>query len=72
MGQNTLNGYLPVAVFMVLSRSLLYALIFGPTLGSLFGAFTWYGASGNGMVFFSDSDPKYAIIAIKSRGNLAA
>lgn len=42
------------------------------TLGALFGAFTWYGASGNGMVFFSDSDPKYAIIAIKSRGNLAA
>ena len=119
--------YLPVTVFMVLSGSLLYALIFGPTLGSLFGkagqqdakataalreleegdptrlrnltgayarlltlatryalvtflltlgalfgAFTWYGASGNGMVFFSDSDPKYAIIAIKSRGNLAA
>ena len=29
--------YLPVTVFMVLSGSLLYALVFGPVLGSLFG-----------------------------------
>ena len=29
--------YLPVTVFTVLSGSLIYALIFGPTLGSLFG-----------------------------------
>jgi multidrug efflux pump len=30
-------GYLPVTVFTVLAASLLYALVFGPTLGSLFG-----------------------------------
>lgn len=29
--------YLPITVFAVLSGSLLYALVFGPTLGSLFG-----------------------------------
>ena len=29
--------YLPVTVFMVLSGSLLYALIFGPTIGSIIG-----------------------------------
>ena len=29
--------YLPVTVFTVLSGSLLYALVFGPVLGSLFG-----------------------------------
>ena len=29
--------YLPVTVFFVLTGSLLYALIFGPTIGSLFG-----------------------------------
>jgi multidrug efflux pump len=30
-------GYLPVTVFTVLTGSLLYALLFGPVLGSLFG-----------------------------------
>jgi multidrug efflux pump len=30
-------SYLPVTVFTVLAASLLYALVFGPTLGSLFG-----------------------------------
>ncbi len=30
-------SYLPVTVFIVLSGSLLYALVFGPVLGSLFG-----------------------------------
>ena len=29
--------YLPVTVFMVLSGSLLYALVFGPTIGSIVG-----------------------------------
>jgi multidrug efflux pump len=119
--------YLPVTVFTVLSGSLVYALIFGPVLGSLFGkagsrdksamdtlkqleegdptklrnltgmyarllAFSsryavltvslivvmlmtifWaYGKYGQGMIFFSDTDPKFANITIRARGNLAA
>ncbi len=119
--------YLPVTVFTVLSGSLVYALIFGPVLGSLFGragsrdkkamaalkqledgdptqlkTFTglysrllalasryavvtlsgitlllvtifWaYGRYGQGMIFFSEIDPKFAQITIKARGNLSA
>lgn len=118
--------YLPVTVFMVLSGSLLYALVFGPTLGALFGkaevqdekhqanlaelengdptklknltgayaklltvaarfapltfaltlvvlgsTFWAYGEYGKGLIFFSDSDPQYARIVVKSRGNLS-
>jgi len=118
--------YLPVTVFTVLSGSLLYALIFGPTLGALFGragnrdeasmetlrqledgdprklksltgwyaillslasryavvtltitvatliaTFWAYGKYGNGFTFFSDSEPKYANVSVKARGNLS-
>jgi multidrug efflux pump len=119
-------SFLPVTVFMVLTGSLLYALIFGPTLGALFGkaevqdekhianlaelengdptrlknftglyakvltiatryavvtmlvtvtilfsSFWAYGKYGAGSVFFSDSDPQYAQVMVKSRGNLS-
>ncbi|MEM1434191.1 MAG: efflux RND transporter permease subunit [Pseudomonadota bacterium] len=119
--------YLPVTVFAVLSGSLLYALVFGPVLGSLFGkpgaqdpksletlkeledgdptklntltglyakllkvstrfapitalltlgllfgSFWLYGAFGAGMTFFSDSDPKFAVVTVRARGNLSA
>lgn len=37
-------GYLPVTVFTVLIGSLLYALLFGPVLGSLFGKPSMHGA----------------------------
>jgi multidrug efflux pump len=119
--------YLPVTVFTVLSGSLIYALIFGPVLGSLFGRagsrdesamnalkqleegdptqlrtvtgwyakllsitcryatvtlifiatlltgiFWAYGNYGQGMIFFSDSDPQFARITVRARGNLSA
>jgi multidrug efflux pump len=119
--------YLPVTVFTVLSGSLVYALIFGPVLGSLFGRagsrdraamdtlkqledgdptrlsnltgwyakllaltsryavvtltaivfvllsiFWAYSQYGQGMIFFSDPDPKFAQINIRARGNLSA
>ena len=41
-------GYLPVTVFAVLIGSLLYALIFAPTIGSLIGGKTGVIASGGG------------------------
>ncbi len=119
--------YLPVTVFFVLTGSLLYALVFGPVLGALFGkagsrdqrsrrilvqleegdprqlpgftgayarllaftsrhagftllatavilmaSFFAYGQYGRGMTFFSDSDPSYARVAVRARGNLSA
>ncbi len=119
--------YLPVTVFTVLTGSLVYALLFGPVLGSLFGkagardqksmaalkeleegdptklggftglyarllayasryalatltlilgilftSFWAYGEYGRGMVFFSDTDPKFAEISVRARGNLSA
>jgi multidrug efflux pump len=119
--------YLPVTVFTVLAGSLVYSLLFGPTIGALFGKagtqnakdldnlrqleegdptklrnftgayarllqlasryafvtiglvfavlvtiFWAYGQFGKGMVFFSDSDPKFAQVAVKARGNLSA
>ena len=119
--------YLPVTVFFVLTGSLLYALLFGPTIGALFskpnvrdersrrtlvhleegdplrlpgftglyakvlaftcrhagftllatvlvlvGSFTAYGKYGRGMTFFSDTDPSFARVAVRARGNLSA
>ena len=119
--------YLPVTVFFVLTGSLLYALIFGPTIGALFGkpsvrderarrtliqleegdprtlpgitgwyarllavtcrnagitllasvlvlvgSFWAYGQYGRGMTFFSDTDPSFARISVRARGNLSA
>ena len=119
--------YLPITVFTVLTGSLLYALVFGPTLGSLFGKagtrdrkatealkqledgdptrlnsitgwyarllalcsryalvtiavtcalivaiFMAYGTWGKGVIFFNDADPKFAIVTIRSRGNMSA
>ena len=118
--------YLPVTVFTVLSGSLLYALVFGPVLGTLFGkagsrdkssmetlkqleegdprvlksltgvyarllsfatryavvtlavtltilytTFWAYGEYGRGMTFFSDSEPKFANVSVRGRGNLS-
>lgn len=119
-------SYLPITVFTVLSGSLLFALVFCPTLGALFGkaevkdekhianlaelengdptrlrnftglyakvlnvatryaaitmvitlgiiwaSFWAYGKYGKGAVFFSEAEPQYAQIFIKSRGNLS-
>ena len=119
--------YLPMTVFAVLTGSLIYALVFGPVLGSLFGKagaqdpksldtlkeledgdptklnsltglyakllkvstrYAWttfaltiaslfatfwaYGTWGSGMTFFSDSDPKFAVVTVRARGNLSA
>jgi multidrug efflux pump len=118
--------YLPVTVFTVLSGSLLYALVFGPVLGSLFGkagsrdekslqtlqqleegdprqlnsitgwyarvlafatryavvtmgitiavlftTFWAYGEYGRGFIFFSESEPKFANVSVRARGNLS-
>lgn len=119
-------SFLPITVFTVLMGSLLFALVFCPTLGALFGkaevkdkkhmanlaelengdptrlrnltglyakllqyatryasvtmlitlaivfaCFTAYGKYGKGTVFFSDAEPQYAQVFIKSRGNLS-
>ena len=119
--------FLPVTVFTVLSGSLIYALLFGPTIGALIGragardekaqrtlntleegdptelnsptgwyarlvqwscrhasvtltiaaaviysSFWLYGEYGRGMTFFSDSDPQYAQVTVRARGNLSA
>lgn len=119
--------YLPVTVFTVLVGSLLYALVFGPALGAvfgkageddqksidtlqeleegdatklksltglyarvlrwtchhagvvviltiatLFGSFVAYQNAGNGVVFFSDAEPKFGRLTVRARGNLSA
>ena len=119
--------YLPVTVFAVLTGSLLYALLFGPTLGAVFDRprvrdaravktlreledgdprvlsgptgwyahlvhftsrhalatltamllllatiFTVYLNFGRGMTFFTETDPMYAQIHVRARGNLSA
>ena len=119
--------YLPVTVFAVLSGSLLFALLFGPTLGAVFdrprvrderavktlreledgdprlltgptgwyahvlhftskhavgtllvglmllaAIFTVYLNFGRGMTFFTNSDPMYAQLHVRARGNLSA
>ncbi len=119
--------YLPVTVFTVLVGSLLYALVFGPALGAIFGkageddqksidtlkeleegdptqlksvtgmyarllrwtslhagmivivtigvligSFYAYGKAGNGVVFFSDAEPKFGMLSVRARGNLSA
>ncbi|MDP6376280.1 MAG: efflux RND transporter permease subunit [Pseudomonadales bacterium] len=119
--------FLPVTVFTVLSGSLLYALVFGPTLGSIFGragsrddkamntlkqledgdptqlssitgvyarilefcarysaltlaitlmvlftTFWAYANYGKGMTYFTDSEPMFAQVTVRARGNLSA
>ena len=119
--------YLPMTVFAVLVGSLLYALVFCPTIGSLMskasarserhraklallengdptklpGITGWYarlltlasryalvtigvtvavllttfwayGEHGRGMEFFTDTDPEYARVSVRARGNLSA
>ncbi|MGA0840609.1 MAG: efflux RND transporter permease subunit, partial [Pseudomonadales bacterium] len=41
-------------------------------VGVLFSIFWAYGQFGQGMIFFSDPDPKFAQVAVKARGNLSA
>jgi len=41
-------------------------------IGILFGTFWAYGQFGQGMIFFSDSDPKFAQLSVRARGNLSA
>jgi multidrug efflux pump len=119
--------YLPVTVFTVLLGSLLYALVFGPAIGAvfgkaatgqdkfrrdldimengdpttldgvtgmyarllgwcshhawltmiltisvLFGSFAAYNNFGRGVIFFSESDPQFAILNVKAQGNMSA
>lgn len=119
--------YLPVTVFTVLAGSLLYALVFGPTIGAvlgkaekdqddfkrnldimengdpttlggltgfysrvlrwcskhafvtlgltigvLWGSFAAYSSFGKGVIFFSDSEPQFAMVRVKARGNMSA
>jgi multidrug efflux pump len=49
-------GYLPVTVFAVLCGSLLYALVFAPTIGSLIGSKTVKMASGNQLKQLEDGN----------------
>ncbi len=42
------------------------------TLLVLVGSFTAYGKYGRGMTFFSDTDPSFARVAVRARGNLSA
>jgi multidrug efflux pump len=118
--------FLPVTVFTVLSGSLLYALIFGPVIGSIFGkagsqserakhklevlengdprtlksitglysrvlsfatrysivtligtmailftTFWAYGQYGNGLIYFSEGENKFAVVNLRARGNLS-
>jgi multidrug efflux pump len=42
------------------------------TLITLFASFWAYGKYGSGVEFFSDSEPKYAQLSIRARGNLSA
>ena len=41
------------------------------TVTVLFTTFWAYGKYGAGLTFFSDSEPKYANIAVRARGNLS-
>ena len=42
------------------------------TVAILAGSFVAYSQLGRGMTFFSDSDPAYAQVAVRARGNLSA
>ncbi|MDA0272522.1 MAG: efflux RND transporter permease subunit, partial [Proteobacteria bacterium] len=119
--------YLPVTVFTVLLGSLLYALVFGPAIGAVFGkaatgqdqfrrdldimengnpttlggvtgmyarllswcshhawltmlltisvlvgSFVAYSNFGRGVIFFSESEPQFARLSVKARGNMSA
>ena len=119
--------YLPVTVFTVLLGSLLYALVFGPAIGAVFGkaatgqnqfrrdldimengdpttlggvtgmyarllswcshhawltmlltisvlvgSFVAYSNFGRGVIFFSESEPQFALLRVKARGNMSA
>lgn len=118
---------LPVTVFTVLMGSLLYALVFGPAIGAVFGkasggqeefkrnldvmengdptqlpgitgwyakvlrfssrhawltmtttiailigSFIAYDKMGNGVIFFSDSEPQFGRLSVKAQGNMSA
>ena len=119
--------YLPVTVFTVLLGSLLYALVFGPAIGAVFGkaangqekfkrdldimengdpatlggvtglyarllgwcshhawltmvltisvlvgSFAAYSNFGRGVIFFSESEPQFAVLRVKAQGNMSA
>ncbi len=119
--------YLPVTVFTVLLGSLLYALVFGPAIGAVFGkaatgqekfkrdldimengdprtlggitglyarllgwsshhawlimvltisilagSFAAYDTFGRGVIFFSKSEPQFALLSVKAQGNMSA
>jgi multidrug efflux pump len=42
------------------------------TLGVLAGTFFAYGRYGSGMIFFNDTDPNFATVNVRARGNLSA
>ncbi len=42
------------------------------TVSILIGSFIAYGQSGNGVIFYSDAEPQFAQVFVKSPGNLSA
>ena len=46
-------------------------LVFGLTIGVLWGSFVVYGAYGKGFVFFNDTDAIFAQVSVNARGNLS-
>jgi len=42
------------------------------TVGALYSSFVAYGSVGNGVVFFSDAEPKFGRVSVRARGNLSA
>ena len=47
-------------------------LTLAATLAVLWASFSAYGTYGKGVVFFSDSEPQYAQVQVRSRGNLSS
>jgi len=57
----------------VLAYASRYALVtLGLIMTILVASFWAYGEYGRGMVFFSDTDPKFAEVSVRARGNLSA
>ncbi|MFV2091182.1 MAG: efflux RND transporter permease subunit, partial [Pseudomonadales bacterium] len=66
---NTITGW--YAKLLALSSR--YAIVTLIAIATLLGSIFWgYATYGQGMIFFSDSDPKFAQIIIRARGNLSA
>jgi multidrug efflux pump len=47
-------------------------LTFVLTISILIGSFMAYGQFGRGVIFFSDSEPQFALLAVRAQGNMSA